>query len=362
MRNDTAPPVLLLTPGPLTTAAATRAALDRDWGSRHGDFVALTARVRARLAALCDAEPSHVAVPVQGSGTSGVEAAITTLVPRRGKLLVASNGAYGERIAAIAQRAGRETVVRRWPETEPVAPDAIARALDDDRAITDVALVHCETSSGILNPLEAVAEAVAARGRRLHVDAMSSIGVVPISLAAAPFASLAASSNKGLEGVPGLAFVLADRAQLAASEGAASTLTLDLHAQWRGFENGGQWRFTPPVQVVAALDAALDALDREGGVAARHARYRANRDVLVAGMRALGHRTLLDDDVQSPTIVTFAAPDMFDFPRLYDGLARAGFVIYPGKLAEAPSFRIGCIGQVFPDDMRRLIDAVRALD
>ena len=361
MRNDTDRPALLLTPGPLTTSAATRAALGRDWGSRHADFVALTARLRARLADLCDAAASHVAVPIQGSGTSGVEAAITTLVPRAGRLLVASNGAYAERIAVIAERAGRTTIVRRWPETEAVEPHAIDRALADDPAITDVALVHCETSSGILNPLEAVANVVAAHGRRLHVDAMSSLGVVPISLARAPFASLVASSNKGLEGVPGLAFAVVDRAHLAASAGVASTLTLDLQAQWQGFEAGGQWRFTPPVQVVAGLDAALDELNREGGVAARHARYCANRDTLVAGMRALGHRTLLRDDVQSPTIVTFATPDAFDFTRFYHGLARAGFVIYPGRLAEAPSFRIGCIGQVFPDDMRRLLAAVGAL-
>jgi 2-aminoethylphosphonate-pyruvate transaminase len=190
---------------------------------------------------------------------------------------------------------------------------------------------------------------------------MSSFGAVPIDLGRTRAVSLIASSNKGLEGVPGLGFVIAERAHLAASEGVASTLSLDLHAQWRGFEANGQWRFTPPVQVVAALDAALDALEAEGGVKARHARYRANRDVLVAGMRALGHRALLDDAVQAPVIVTFEAPAGFAFEPFYQGLAAQGFVIYPGKLAEAPSFRIGCIGQVFPDDMRRLVEAVRTL-
>ena len=353
--------IKLLTPGPLTTSASVRAALGRDWGSRHADFLALTARLRHRLAALVAAADTHVTVPVQGSGTFAVEAAITTLVPRDGKLLVPSNGAYAERIAAIAERAGRRVVLRRVAETAPIAPSAVADWLAGDSDITDVALVHCETSSGMLNPLETVGAVVAAAGRRLHVDAMSSFGAIPIEVPRTPMACLIASSNKGLEGVPGLGFVLAERAHLAAAAGTASTLSLDLHAQWQGFERSGEWRFTPPVQVVAGLDAAVDALEAEGGVAARHARYAQNRRILVDGLRELGYRTLLPDALQAPVIVTFEAPAGFDFARFYDGLAARGFVIYPGKLAEAPSFRIGCIGQVFAPDMHRLVEAVRDL-
>ena len=351
----------LLTPGPLTTSDRTRAALGRDWGSRHGDFVELSERVRRRLVSLAGAAATHEAIPVQGSGTFAVEAAVTTLVPREGRLLVASNGGYAERIVVIARIAGRQVTVLTVPEEQPVTPEAVAAAIEADPAITDVAVVHCETSSGMLNPLAAIARVVRARGRRLHVDAMSAFGTIPIDAAEIAFASLAASSNKGLEGVPGLAFVLAERTHLAASAGQASTLSLDLHAQWRGLSANGQWRFTPPVQVVAALDAALDQLDEEGGVAARNARYRENREVLVGGMRELGYDTLLPDAWQSPVIVTFLTGEKFDFGRLYDGLAARGYVIYPGRLATAPSFRIGCIGQVFADDMRAVVAAVAAI-
>ncbi len=283
---------LLLTPGPLTTSARTRAAMDRDWGSRDRAFIEMSEAVRARLAALAGVSATHAAVPIQGSGTTAVEAAVQTLVPREGKLLVLVNGAYGRRIAEIARRAGRALAVLDAPEDEAIPPDAVARALDADLAITDVALVHCETTSGLLNPLEEIAAVAQAHGRRLLVDAMSSFGAVPINGARVPFAALVGSANKGLEGVPGLAFAIADAAHLAACEGNAASLTLDLHAQWRGFEANGQWRFTPPIQVVAALSAALDQLQEEGGIAARHARYRRNCDVLVQGMRGFGFETL----------------------------------------------------------------------
>ena len=276
----------LLTPGPLTTSARTRAALDRDWGSRHADFLALSERVRRRLVGIVGAAATHEAIPVQGSGTFAVEAAITTLVPRDGRLLVASNGAYAQRIAAIARIAGRAVVMLELPEEEPVTAAAVDRAMAADAGITDVAAVHCETSSGMLNPVAAVARVVRARGRRLHVDAMSAFGAIPIAAAEIPFCSLVASSNKGLEGVPGLAFVLAEREHLAASAGCASTLSLDLHAQWRGLGADGQWRFTPPVQVVAALDAALERA--RGGRRGRRPACAVSGELRGAGGRHAG--------------------------------------------------------------------------
>ncbi len=360
--TDADQPQLLLTPGPLTTSARTRAALGRDWGSRDATFIALSESVRARLAGLVGGTGSHVAVPIQGAGTFAVEAAVQSLVPRGGRLLVLVNGAYGRRIAEMARRLGRLGRVLEVAEDRPIPPDAVRAALAEDVAITDVALVHCETTSGILNPLAPIAGIVQAAGRRLLLDAMSSFGAIPIDLRATPCAAVVGSANKGLEGVPGLGIVVAELAHLAGCAEAAVSLSLDLHAQWRGFEANRQWRFTPPVQVVAALAAALDQLEEEGGVPARHARYQANCAMLTVGMRAHGFATYIDDAHQAPVIVTFRIPPggWFDFDRFYDFLAARGVVIYPGKLTQEPSFRIGCIGAVGRAEMARALAAVDA--
>ena len=357
--NETRP--LLLTPGPLTTSAATRAALGRDWGSRDGDFIALTGRLRARLAALAGGAGTHEAVLLAGSGTTAVEAALQSLVPRDGRVLVLVNGAYGRRMADILQRLGRGHIVRDWAEDEPVDPAVVDALLAADPGITDVAVVHCETTSGLLNPLEAVASVVAARERRLLVDAMSSFGALPVEAARLGLAAVMASSNKGLEGVPGLGFVVAERGHLATCAGNAIGLTLDLFAQADGFRRNGQWRFTPPVQVAAALDSALDQLEAEGGVAARGARYRRLHALLVNGMAALGFETYLPPALQAPIIVTFRDPGPpFDFGALYDALAAEGIVLYPGKLTREPSFRIGCMGAIDEADIARALAAIGA--
>ncbi len=353
---------LLLTPGPLTTSEQTRAALNRDWGSRESDFIAITARIRDRLISIANVRATHVAVPLPGSGTFAVEAAIQTLVPRDGKLLVLVNGAYGRRIAMMANRLGLACDTMEFAEHEAISPGAVAAGLAGDPAITDVALVHCETTSGLLNPLRKIADVVRKGGRRLLVDAMSAFGAVPIDGRNAPFTALIASANKGLEGVPGVGFVIADRQHLVSCEGNAISLSLDLHDQWRGFERDGQWRFTPPVQVIAALSAALDQLETEGGVPARTLRYQANCDALIHGMRRHGFAPFLDPSVQAPVIVTFRIPDggWFDFEMFYDVLQARGVVIYPGKLTTTPSFRIGCIGAIGPAEISRALDAVDA--
>ncbi len=353
---------LLLTPGPLTTSAATRAALDRDWGSRDSAFIALSEGVRTRLAALAGAPDTHVAVPIQGSGTFAVEAAIGSLVPRDGKLLALVNGSYGRRIATMAQRLGRLGGVLEAAEDQAIDPAAVAAALAGDPAITDVALVHCETTSGLLNPLGPIAAVVQEAGRRLIVDAMSSFGAVPIDGAVTPFTALVGSANKGLEGVPGFGYVIAEKLHLARCEGNSVSVSLDVWEQWRGFETTLQWRFTPPVQVVAALSAALDQLEAEGGIVARQARYQANCDLLVRGMREHGFEPYIDPAIQAPVIVTFRIPPggWFVFDRFYAFLAERGVVIYPGKLTNEPSFRIGCIGAIDPDDMARALEVIRA--
>ncbi|WP_174301136.1 2-aminoethylphosphonate--pyruvate transaminase [Caulobacter sp. S45] len=351
---------ILLTPGPLTTRDATRRAMLQDWGSRDPAFIALTAELRERLLGVVGGAGTHVAVPLQGSGTFAVEATIATLVRRTDRLLVLANGAYGERMISIGARLGLDVQTLRWPEDAPVDPAAVEQALQADPGVTHVALVHCETTTGLLNPMAEVARIVARHGARLLLDAMASFGALPIDLATTPVTAVIASSNKCLEGTPGLGFALVETSVLAAAEGVCASLSLDLHAQWRGFEANGQWRFTPPVQVVAALVEALRQLEREGGPPARLARYSDNLDVLVQGMAQLGYRLYLAANLQAPIIATFRVPDNvgFVFDRFYDGLAERGFLIYPGKLTKAPSFRIGCIGALDRRDFERLLAAV----
>lgn len=354
---------LLLTPGPLTTAVATRRAMLDDWGSRDQAFIAMTARVRTRLTELVNGGESHVCVPMQGSGTFAIEATLGTLVPGDGKALILVNGAYGRRMARILERLGRRYETLETPEDAPPDPDALAARLVGAPTITHVAAVHCETTSGILNPIAALAAVVAGQNRRLIVDAMSAFGGIPLDIRQVPCDAVVASSNKCLEGVPGLAFAVVRRDVLEVCGGNAHSLSLDLHDQWRAMEGNGQWRFTPPTQVLAALDRALALLDEEGGVAARHARYAANCRVLVDGLRRMGFETLLPDALQAPIIVTVRMPGdpAFRFDAFYDGLSERGFVIYPGKLTEVPSFRIGCIGAVHPRDMEAAVAAVGAV-
>jgi 2-aminoethylphosphonate-pyruvate transaminase len=300
---------------------------------------------------------------VQGSGTFAVEAMIGTFLPADGKLLVLVNGAYGQRIRRMCAYHGHAVAVIEAAEDRAIEPSAVAAALRADDGITHVAIVHCETTSGVLNPLAEIAAVVAGAGRRLLVDSMSAFGALPVDARMLRFDALAASANKCLEGIPGMAFVICRTAALAECRGRSPSLSLDLYDQWQAMEKNGQWRFTPPTHVVAALDRALDEHAAEGGVAGRGARYRSNCRILVEGLRRLGFETLLPDRLQAPIIVTFRMPadPSFRFETFYDGLRRRGYVIYPGKLTVADSFRIGCIGHLGEPEMRGAVDAVAAV-
>lgn len=351
----------LLTPGPLTTSAATKQAMLRDWGSWDGDFRAMTARLRQRLLAIAgDTDGSYDCVPMQGSGSFAVEAMLGSLLPRDGKALVLMNGAYGKRIAQTLGYLGRTHVAIDKGDYLPPRGPEVAAALDADAAITHVVMVHCETSSGILNPVAEIAEVAAARGRKLLLDSMSAFGAVPAGVKDFPYEAIVSSANKCIEGVPGFGFVIARRSALAAAAGCSHSLSLDLNAQWAHMNKTGQWRYTPPTHVVAAFLAALEQHEIEG-VAGRGARYARNRDVLVAGMRELGFATLLPDRWLSPIIVTFFSPahPNFSFERFYELMKRQGFIIYPGKLTAVDSFRIGCIGQLDAPVMRQVVEATR---
>ena len=350
----------LLTPGPLTTSRAVKEAMLHDWGSRDAEFIKLNARVRERLVELAGGQGTHVCVPLQGSGTFIVEAMIGTLVPRSGKLAVLINGSYGTRMVRMCEYLGRDRVVLETPEDTPVDPAALDAALAADAAITHVVVVHCETTSGVLNPVEEIAAVTGRRGRRLLVDAMSAFGALPLDAAATSYDALVASSNKCLEGVPGIGFAIIRRSALEGARGNASSLSLDLYDQWVAMEKTRQWRFTPPTHVLAALDQALAEHAAEGGIAGRGARYANNCRILVDGLRALGFETLLPDALQAPIIVTVRMPadPKFNFESFYDRLSRRGFVIYPGKLTVADSFRIGCIGRLGEHEMRGVLRAI----
>jgi 2-aminoethylphosphonate-pyruvate transaminase len=351
---------LLLTPGPLTTARSIKQAMVHDWGSRDAAFIAINRAVLDRLPEIIHGEDRYVTVPMQGSGTFAVEAMLTTFVPRTGKVLLLINGAYGERAARILEIAGRPTMIQRRAEDQLPDLAALDRSLAEDPAISHVFVVHCETTSGILNPVAEVAEIVARHGRRLLVDAMSAFGALPLDSRSIRFDAIAASSNKCIEGVPGLGFVICRREALAETKGNATTLVLDLFDQHAAFEKTGQYRFTPPIHVIVAFHEALELFWAEGGVRARGGRYAENCRILIDGMAKLGFETLLPADVQAPIIVTFRMPEdpAFVFTRFYDALKERGYVIYPGKLTVADSFRIGCIGQLHAEQMRGAVAAV----
>jgi 2-aminoethylphosphonate-pyruvate transaminase len=360
MSNFSRDPILL-TPGPLTTALPTRMAMLRDWGSWDSQFNAITAVVRERLLDVVGANDTHTCVPMQGSGTFSVEAAVNTLVPRDGHLLVLVNGAYGQRLAKLARMMGRRVSVFETAEDVPTTAADVDRLLANDASVTHVGLIHCETSTGILNPLREIADVVARHGKSLIVDAMSSFGAIAIDAQTMPFDALIAASGKCIEGPPGMAFVIARRAVLERCAGNSTSLSLDLHDQWQYMEKTTQWRYTPPTHVVAAFAAALEAFGAEGGQPARLARYTRNYEMLVRGMAELGFRPFLDPAIQAPIIVTFHAPvdPRYNFREFYDSVRDKGFILYPGKLTQVETFRVGCIGAIDHDEMRHAVHAIR---
>ncbi len=351
---------ILLTPGPLTTTLRTKLAMLRDWGSWDADFNAVTASVRKSLLAVIHGQDSHVVVPLQGSGTFSVEAAVATLVPRDGHVLVLDNGAYCKRAARLTTLMGRRCTVMGFDDAVQVSPAALAERLQSDRTITHVVMIHCETGAGVLNPLQAVADVCAANGKGLIVDAMSSFGAIEIDARRTRFDALVAASGKCLEGVPGMGFVFIRKTLLDECAGRSQSLAMDLHDQYVYMEKTTQWRFTPPTHVVVALAEAIAQFEAEGGQPARLARYTSNYQTLITGMKKLGFKPFLDPVIQAPIIVTFHAPAdaKYDFKTFYAAARARGFILYPGKLTQIETFRVGCIGAIGPDEMEQAVHAM----
>lgn len=356
---------ILLTPGPLTTSLATRQAMLRDWGSWDAAFNQMTNTICVDLLAIVSGQKDFVCVPMQGSGTFSVEAALGSLVPHEAVVLVPNNGAYCTRILKILGRLGVAAIELNLRDDEPASVEHIEDMFLREPRITHVAQVHLETSAGLLNPLEDIAALCARFDKRLIVDAMSSLGALPIDVSKGGIDAVISASGKCLEGVPGMGFVIVRRSLLEASEGISRSLALDLHDQYAYMLKTSQWRFTPPTHVVAALRAALDQFIAEGGQAARGARYRGNCATLIDAMAALGFKPFLDASVQAPVIVTFHAPrdPAYDFKRFYEAVREAGYVLYPGKLTEVETFRVGCIGAIDANEMHNAVAAIgRALN
>lgn len=354
-------PYLLLTPGPLTTTPAVKWVMMQDWCTWDDEYKQIVQDIRSELVSLATCQSGYTAVLMQGSGTFGVESVLTSVVPQTGKLLVLTNGAYGQRMLQICRKAGVPVCVQDSGETLPPDIDHLKSNLAQDPKITHVAVVHCETTTGMLNPVLEIGHAVHAAGRSFIVDAMSSFGGIPLDMAEIHADYLISSANKCIQGVPGFSFIIARDAELRKCRNQARSLSLDLFDQYETMENDrGKWRFTSPTHVVRAFAQALAELKAEGGIEARYHRYSHNQVQLVAGMKNLGFRPLLPEPLHSPIITAFRYPDHpdFDFRAFYQLLKKRGFVIYPGKVTDTDTFRIGSIGDVHLADISRLLRAI----
>lgn len=358
---------LLMTPGPLTTTHTVKAAMMRDLSTWDDDYHAIVGDMRSRLVRLAtDKTEEYTCVFMQGSGTFGVEATIGSVVPRDGKLLILSNGAYGERMVHIARTLGVQFQLLAWDETEPLEVESVRNALAADPSTTHVAMVHVETTTGILNPIESIAEIAHDLGKVVIVDAMSSFGGIPLNVHRLHIDALVSSSNKCIQGVPGFSFVIARTSIMQTLAGNARSVSLDLYDQWQTMESSHhKWRFTSPTHAVLAFSQALLELAEEGGIPKRHLRYSLNQARLASGMAELGFSPLLPQSIQSPIITTFLYPSNqpFSFSDFYRDLKAEGFVIYPGKLTQRESLRVGSIGDMHLPDVEQFLQVVhRALD
>ncbi|TCC09263.1 2-aminoethylphosphonate--pyruvate transaminase [Kosakonia quasisacchari] len=353
---------IILAPGPLTTNPLVRDSASVDYPARDSSVTLMTSRIRARLLELSSGNDTHTTILLQGCGTFAVEAAIQTLIPREtGHALVLANGVYAQRIYEICKRLALKTSLHTTSDLIPVNPLDVRQILEADTSITDVLFVHCETATGIINPLHQVADVVSSMGRGFIVDAMSSFGALPVDLKATPIRALITSSNKCLEGLPGIGIIIADRQHLNKCQANARSLSLDLYEQYQRFEADGQWRFTPPVQIVAALDHAISLLIAEGGIDSRYQRYQENMQELISHMQMLDFIPVLSPEVQSPIIAAFYYPTNFNFAELYERLKADNIFLYPGALTERQTFRIGCIGAINRHDISFVINKIAAI-
>ena len=352
----------LLTPGPLTTTPAVKEAMLRDWGSWDADLRAVVSSIRSDLLDIADAANGFECVLLQGSGSYGVEAALGSFAPKNKKTLMLTNGAYGERAIKALSYMNRDFISYETDELEAPSAEEVAALLKANPDVGAVFMVQCETTSGIVNPIEDIAAVAQKAGCIVILDAMSSFGAMDLSMKRMGLDVLISSANKCIEGVPGFTYILARRDLLEASQGASHSLSLDLYEQWAYMQKSGQFRYTPPTHTLVAFAKALEQHKAEGGAPGRLARYKKTAKAMRDGMRRIGLTPLLGDNETGPIIQTFATPrdPNFDFTRFYEGLKKRGFIIYPGKLTKKPSFRVGNMGALDHEVMAMLVDATEA--
>ncbi len=349
----------LFTPGPLNTKLIVKEAMLHDMGSRDKEFLEVVREIRDELLNIAEVtrEEGYDVVLMQGSGTFGVEAVISTALPGNGHLLVISNGAYGDRIRQMSDIYHIKTTTLSYKQNIVPPFEAVEEILQNDDSITHVAIVHCETTTGIFNDIENIGRIAQKHNKVYIVDAMSSFGAVPIDIYELGIDFLISSSNKCIEGVPGFSFVIFKTDTLEKCKEQARTVSLDLYSQWMDMKKTNQFRFTPPIQVVLAFNQAIKELKAEGGIIRRAERYRQNYQRLIEGTEATGLKTYLDKKDQGYIITSFLFPDHpnFDFTVFYEKLHQRGHVIYQGKLSDTNCFRIGNIGQLYLYDIDNLI-------
>ena len=306
-------------------------------------------------------EETYTCVLMQGSGTFGVESVLTSAIWPNDCLLIAANGAYGERMADIAAHSGLSYFLYQEAFDKTPSAEKIQELLEEHPEITHVSMVHSETTSGILNDIAAAAKAVKEAGRIFIVDAMSSFVGVDIPVEELGIDYIISSANKCIQGVPGFSFIICSREELKKCEGQARSLSLDLYDQWKTMEKDGKWRFTSPTHVVLAFSQALKEMEEEGGIPARHARYAENNRILIEKMEELGIRPYIEGPLQGSIITIFYYPEHaeFSFQEMYQYIKERGYAIYPGKVTDADTFRIGNIGEIYPEDMERLAQIIR---
>ena len=349
---------VLLNPGPANTTPSVRAALViPDLCHREPEYFEMMRRCRAAVARLAGGDDDWVTVLFTGSGTAAVEATICSVVPSDRALLVVDNGVYGDRMLKIARAHGIASHAVSVDTFSAVCPDAVDAALLAHPEVSHVAVVHHETTTGVLNPVADIARVVERRGRRMIVDAMSSLFGEPLDVTQPPLDFVTASANKCLQGVPGVSFVLARRTALAALRGRAPrSVYLDLHAHFATQEQDNT-PFTPAVQVVHAMEQALAELAQEG-VKQRIARYADNARVLREGLGELGFSILVAPDARSNILTTFRLPDGVTYDALHDALKRRGYIIYAGQGdLRRYAFRVANIGTLTPRDMAGVVQA-----
>jgi len=351
----------LLTPGPLTTSAEVKAAMQFDKSPNSPEMVAAVKDLREYMVSLANGGDTYDCVPIQGSATYAIEAAFNSLADRQtSHVLVAENGFYGIRLGQVIEAMGFKVSRLEGGIVPPISGNDVAERLRADPSITHFAICHCDTGTGILNPIDEIADACRANGAKLMIDAIASFGGFEIDAPALDVEALMISPNKCLEGVPGISFVLAKKESIREGKGRAPSSVLDLTAQWEFMEESGCFRTTSPTHVLLALSKAIEIHKAEGGIPARNARYNRNWRRLVDGLRQRGFATFLPDEHASPIIATFHDPDdpSYTFDEFYKAMERRGFVIFPGRLTSAHTFRIGTMGDLTEGDISLIIDAV----